>query len=79
MVYLRLGRACAKIKTAKELAGKRRKKKQGVGRGGTAEGFSSMMEDGRRQQDTAGDQPEKMQGEGEGSISDRAWSRPTRA
>lgn len=58
---------------------KRRKKKQGIRRGGIAEGFFSMMKDGCRQQDSVGDQPGKTQGDGEGSISDRAWSRPTRA
>lgn len=72
LVYIRLGEACANMETAKEFAMKRRKKKQGVGRGGIAEGFFSLMEDGRRWQDSVGDQPGKMQGEGEGSISDRA-------
>lgn len=56
---------------------KRGKQKQGVGRGGIAEGFFTMMEDGLRLQDSVSDQTGKTQGEG--SISARAWRKPTRA
>lgn len=75
LVYIRLGGACVKMETARGLQW--REGKEGVGRGGIAEGFF-LMEDGCRLQDSVCDQPGKIQSEGEGSISDRVWRRPSR-
>lgn len=77
LVYERLVGVCVKWRQQRVCC--EEKEKEGVGREGRAEGFFSVMEDGRRLQDSVSDQPGKMQGEGEGNISNRAWNRSTRA